>query len=91
MKILVYYLIIINIAAWIMYGLDKWKAKSGAWRIPERTLLLTALAGGSVGALAGMLLFHHKTRKPKFMIGVPVMFAAHCVIVGVIVHHLLAL
>ena len=67
-----YYLIIINIAAWIMYGLDKWKAKSGAWRIPERTLLLTALAGGSVGALAGMLLFHHKTRKPKFMIGVPV-------------------
>lgn len=86
-----YYLIIINIAAWIMYGLDKWKAKSGAWRISERTLLLTALAGGSVGALAGMLLFHHKTRKPKFMIGVPVMFAAHCVIVGVIVHHLLAL
>ncbi|MEF2764972.1 MAG: DUF1294 domain-containing protein [Mediterraneibacter sp.] len=91
MRYLMYYLIIINIAAWIMYGLDKWKAKSGAWRIPERTLLLTALAGGSVGALAGMLLFHHKTRKPKFMIGVPVMFAAHCVIVGVIVHHLLAL
>lgn len=91
MRYLMYYLIIINIAAWIMYGLDKWKAKSGAWRIPERTLLLTALAGGSVGALVGMLLFHHKTRKPKFMIGVPVMFAAHCVIVGVIVHHLLAL
>lgn len=91
MRYLMYYLIIINIAAWIMYGLDKWKAKSGAWRIPERTLLLTALAGGSVGALAGMLLFHHKTRKPKFMIGVPMMFAAHCVIVGVIVHHLLAL
>ena len=87
MRYLMYYLIIINIAAWIMYGLDKWKAKSGAWRIPERTLLLTALAGGSVGALAGMLLFHHKTRKPKFMIGVPVMFAAHCVIV----HYLLAL
>ena len=91
MRYLMYYLIVINIAAWLMYGLDKWKAKSGAWRIPERTLLLTALAGGSVGALAGMLLFHHKTRKPKFMIGVPVMFAAHCVIVGVIVHYLLAL
>lgn len=91
MRYLMYYLIIVNIAAWIMYGLDKWKAKSGAWRIPERTLLLTALAGGSVGAIAGMLLFHHKTRKPKFIIGVPVMFAVHCVIVGVIVKRLLLL
>lgn len=62
MRYLMYYLIIINIAAWLMYGLDKWKAKSGAWRIPERTLLLTALLGGSAGALAGVLLFHHKTR-----------------------------
>lgn len=89
MRYLMYYLIIVNIAAWIMYGLDKWKAKSGAWRIPERTLLLIALAGGSVGALAGMLLFRHKTKKPKFIIGVPVMIAAHCVIVGVIVKRLL--
>ena len=77
MRYLMYYLIIINIAAWLMYGLDKWKAKSGAWRIPERTLLLTALLGGSAGALAGMLLFHHKTRKPKFTVGVPVMLAVH--------------
>lgn len=91
MRYLMYYLIIVNIAAWIMYGLDKWKAKSGAWRIPERTLLLIALAGGSVGALAGMLLFRHKTRKPKFIIGVPVMFAVHCLIVGVIVQRLLLL
>ena len=84
MRYLMYYLIIINIAAWLMYGLDKWKAKSGAWRIPERTLLLTALLGGSAGALAGMLLFHHKTRKPKFNVGVPVMLAAHCVILWLI-------
>ena len=84
MRYLMYYLIIINIAAWLMYGLDKWKAKSGAWRIPERTLLLTALLGGSAGALAGMLLFHHKTRKPKFTVGVPVMLAAQCVILWLI-------
>ena len=84
MRYLMYYLIIINIAAWLMYGLDKWKAKSGAWRIPERTLLLTALLGGSAGALAGMLLFHHKTRNPKFTVGVPVMLAVHCVILWLI-------
>ena len=84
MRYLMYYLIIINIAAWLMYGLDKWKAKGGAWRIPGRALLLTALLGGSAGALAGMLLFHHKTRKPKFTVGVPVMLAAHCVILWLI-------
>ena len=89
MRYLMYYLIIINIAAWIMYGLDKWKAKNGAWRISERALLLATLAGGSVGALAGMLLFRHKTRKPKFVVGVPVMLVIHCVIVAVTVMELL--
>lgn len=84
MRYLMYYLIIINIAAWLMYGLDKWKAKSGAWRIPERTLLLTAFLGGAAGALAGMLLFRHKTRKPKFIVGVPLMLAVHCVILWLV-------
>ncbi|MBM6853396.1 DUF1294 domain-containing protein [Mediterraneibacter glycyrrhizinilyticus] len=89
MRYLIYYLIIINAAAWIMYGLDKWKAKSGAWRISERALLLVTLAGGSVGALAGMMLFRHKTKKAKFVVGVPVMLVLHCVIVAVIVLELL--
>lgn len=84
MRILMWYLIIINVAAWIAYGLDKWKAKAGKWRIPERTLLLLALIGGSAGALAGMLLFRHKTRKTKFVVGVPVMFVAHCVILAAV-------
>lgn len=84
MRYLMYYLIIINIAAWLMYGLDKWKAKSGAWRIPERTLLLTAFLGGAAGALAGMLLFRHKTRKPKFIVGVSLMLAVHCVILWLV-------
>lgn len=81
MRYVMYYLIIINIAAWLAYGLDKWKAKAGKWRIPERTLLFLALIGGSVGALAGMFLFHHKTKKPKFYIGVPVMLVLHCLLI----------
>lgn len=89
MRYLMYYLIIINVAAWIMYGLDKWKAKRGAWRLSERALLLVALAGGSVGALAGMMLFRHKTKKAKFVAGIPVMLVAHCVIIAVIVLELL--
>ena len=81
MSILVWYLAVINFTTWVAYGLDKGRAKSGKWRIPERTLLLLALVGGSLGALAGMIMFRHKTRKPKFYISVPVMFVAHCVIV----------
>lgn len=81
MSILVWYLVAINFTTWVVYGLDKGRAKSGKWRIPERTLLLLALVGGSLGALAGMIMFRHKTRKPKFYISVPVMFVAHCVIV----------
>ena len=86
MRILVWYLAVINFITWIAYGLDKGRAKSGKWRIPERTLLLLALIGGSLGALAGMILFRHKTRKPKFFVSVPVMFVVHCVIVAMLVY-----
>ena len=86
MSILVWYLAVINFTTLAAYGLDKGRAKSGKWRIPERTLLLLALAGGSLGALAGMIMFRHKTRKPKFYISVPVMFVAHCVIVTMLVY-----
>ena len=86
MRILVWYLAVINFITWIAYGLDKGRAKSGKWRIPERTLLLLALVGGSLGALAGMILFRHKTRKPKFFVSVPVMFVVHCVIVAMLVY-----
>ena len=81
MSILTGYLAVINFTTWVAYGLDKGRAKSGKWRIPERTLLLLALIGGSLGALAGMIMFRHKTKKAKFVISVPVMFVVHCVIV----------
>ena len=86
MSILIWYLSVINFTTWAAYGLDKGRAKSGKWRIPERTLLLLALIGGSLGALAGMIMFRHKTRKAKFFIGVPVMFVVHCVIVAMLVY-----
>ena len=86
MRILIWYLAVINFITWVVYGADKIKAKSGKWRIPERTLLLLALIGGSLGALAGMILFRHKTRKPKFFVSVPVMFVVHCVIVAMLVY-----
>ena len=72
MKTEIIYLIIINIITFITYGIDKAKARKGAWRITEKTLIGLAVAGGSIGALAGMSFFHHKTRKPLFKIGIPV-------------------
>lgn len=67
-----FYVIAVNVVTFFIYGMDKHKAKAGQWRIPEAQLLLLAAIGGSVGALLGMRRFHHKTRKAKFYIGVPV-------------------
>lgn len=65
------YLLIVNLAAFIAYGLDKYYAVKEKWRIPERKLLLLAGLGGTIGAGLGMLAFRHKIRKPKFTVGVP--------------------
>ncbi len=86
MKWFMYYLLLINIVTLILYGVDKRKAIKGAWRIPEKTLILTAVIGGSVGALAGMMLFRHKTRKAKFKVGVPVIFVVQCIALAFIVY-----
>jgi len=69
------YLELVNLAAFALMGIDKRRARKGLWRIPEATLILSAVLGGGIGALAGMLLFHHKTRKPKFTVGIPVILA----------------
>ena len=57
--------------AFLAMGIDKWKAKRGAWRIPEQTLLSLVLLGGGIGGIAGMYTFRHKTKKPRFYIGFP--------------------
>ena len=62
---------VINLAAFAAMGMDKRRAKRGTWRIRERTLFLLALFGGSAGAIAGMWLFHHKTRHWYFVVGMP--------------------
>ncbi|MBR6879564.1 MAG: DUF1294 domain-containing protein [Clostridiales bacterium] len=73
--ILVIYLVLINIAAFVIYGVDKRKAGRHERRISERCLIIFAAVGGAAGALLGMVVFHHKTRKRKFYITVPVLFA----------------
>ena len=72
MNIILYYLLAINIASFFLYGIDKYKAKRGLWRISEATLLTIATIGGSIGAWAGMRLWHHKTMHKKFEYGIPI-------------------
>ena len=67
----------VNLLAFALYGVDKVKAKKGAWRIPEATLLLVAFLGGSLGALLGMELFRHKTKHAKFKVLVPLFLILH--------------
>ena len=66
------YLELVNAAAFVLFGVDKLRAKRGRWRIPEAVLILSGVLGGCVGALGGMLLFRHKIRKKKFTVGIPV-------------------
>lgn len=68
---LLYYLIAINAITFIIYGIDKWKARKNKWRIPESTLLLLAVFGGSIGAFLGMRVWRHKTMHKKFKYGIP--------------------
>jgi len=91
---LLYYLIVINIVTFLVYGIDKWrstsgrllptgrkKAKQGSWRIPEATLLILALIGGSIGALLGMKVWRHKTQHKKFKYGLPLILLAQIAII----------
>ena len=75
------YLIIVNAATFLLMLADKQKAKRGAWRIPEKTLIGAAAIGGSIGALCGMYLFRHKTKHLKFTLGIPLILAVQVIAV----------
>lgn len=76
MKYFLLYLLLINAAAFVLMLVDKVKAKKNRWRISERTLMLSAALGGSVGSLLGMYTFRHKTKHIKFTLGVPAILIA---------------
>lgn len=65
------YLLVINLFAMLLMAVDKSKAERDKWRIPEKTLFIIALIGGSIGSIAGMYMFRHKTKHAKFIIGMP--------------------
>ncbi len=72
------YLAALNLAAFLAFGADKRRARRDEWRVPEKTLFLLALLGGSLGAVCGMCAFHHKTRRRRFRWGLPALLLAHC-------------
>lgn len=78
---IVLYLLAINVVAFLAMGIDKWKAKNNAWRIPESTLMSLVLLGGGIGGIAGMYTFRHKTKKPKFYIGFPAILIFEIIVV----------
>ena len=79
-----YYLIFINIVTFLVYGIDKWKAKQGSWRISEATLLMLAVIGGTIGALLGMQVWRHKTMHKKFKYGLPLILLAQIALIYLI-------
>lgn len=85
-KISAAYLLVVNIAAFVVYGWDKMCAKRGMWRVPEKILVLLAFLGGSVGAMVGMAIFRHKTLHLKFRYGVPLILILQ--LIGLIYLHL---
>ena len=82
---IVYILIVINVITFLIYGIDKWKAKQGSWRISEATLLLLAIIGGCIGALLGMQVWHHKTMHKKFKYGLPLILLAQIALIYIII------
>ena len=89
METLLYYLIAINVVTFLVYGVDKIKAKQGCWRISEATMLVLAIIGGSIGALLGMKIWHHKTMHKKFKYGLPLILLAQIALIYIVCNFLL--
>ena len=86
MEFVLLYLLTINAAGFLSMLVDKHKARKNLWRIPERTLLLIALLGGSIGSLLGMYTVRHKTKHLKFTLGIPLILAAQIGLIIWILH-----
>jgi uncharacterized membrane protein YsdA (DUF1294 family) len=82
METLLYYFVCVNVLTFFVYGIDKWQARQGKWRISEATLLLFAVIGGSIGAWLGMRVWRHKTMHKKFKYGIPAILMIHIIIIG---------
>ena len=82
MESLLYYFVCVNVLTFLVYGIDKWQARQGKWRISEATLLLFAVIGGSIGAWLGMRVWRHKTMHKKFKYGIPAILMIHIIIIG---------
>ena len=85
-RIIIIYLLVINIATFFTYGIDKWKAKKSKWRIREASLLALAVLGGSIGAWLGMKVWHHKTMHKKFKYGVPAILILQIALLAYIIY-----
>ena len=83
--VLALWLVVINVVTFAVYGADKRRARRGAWRVSEKTLFLLPLLGGSVGALAGMRVFHHKTKHKEFRFGFPALLCVQCAAVAYLI------
>lgn len=78
-----YFLLAINLIAFGCFGIDKFKAISGRWRIPEKYLLLLAIGGGSLGAIMGMIIFNHKVNKMRFKWGIPLIMLVQVLVIWI--------
>ena len=81
-KVFLLYLLLINVALFATMGIDKYKAKHGLWRIPEKRLFTMAILGGSLGGILGMRCFRHKTRHNSFRYGFPAILAVQLLAAG---------
>lgn len=86
-KIILIYVLAINLIAFLAYGIDKLKAKKNMWRIPEATLIWMAVAGGSIGAIIGMKVWHHKTLHKKFKFGIPAIIIIQIALIGYLTYY----
>ena len=82
--LIVVYLVVVNLISFTVMGVDKSKARKRSWRIPESTLFVLALIGGSIGSIAGMHLFHHKTRHWYFLYGMPAILIIQILIIVIL-------